>query len=122
MPESGPILVVDDDPDVLAVAVGVLTARGYEVLEADNGPLALALLEEHPSIALLLTDIVMPGMNGWDLAHRAKQRRPDLRVLYTSGYMDKIPIGEHGLGHGPLLPKPWRGEQLHEHVSKLIGA
>jgi len=82
MAQAGAILVVDDDPDVLSVAVGVLTARGYEFFEADNGLLALHTLQENPSISLLLTDIVMPGMSGWDLAHRAKQQHPELQVLY----------------------------------------
>jgi CheY-like chemotaxis protein len=122
MAQSGSILVVDDDPGALEVAVNVLTDRGYEVLQADNGATALRTLHANPSIQLLLTDIVMPGMTGWDLAHRAKQIRPELKILYTSGYVAEIPVGEHGLGYGPLLPKPWRGAQLEEQVGQLLGS
>ena len=63
----------------------------------------------------------MPGeMDGFELAHQAKQLRPDLRVAYTSGYSKEIPLGENGLGYGPMLPKPWRQDQLVRTIRLLV--
>jgi CheY-like chemotaxis protein len=107
------VLVVDDDPDVLPIAVAVIAGLGYSVFEASNAAEALDLLRAHPEISLLFTDIVMPGtMDGFELAHEAKQLRPELPIVYTSGYMKTIPWGRYGVGYGPFLQKPWRGDQL----------
>jgi CheY-like chemotaxis protein len=82
------ILVVDDDEDVLLIASSYLRDQGYTILEATNGAQGLSILRDTKDVDLLFTDIAMPGgMNGFDLAHRAKQFRPDLRVLYTSGFV-----------------------------------
>ncbi len=111
------ILVVDDDPDVLSVAKALLAQEGYTVLEAVNGSDALRLLHAHPDIALLFTDIVMPGpIDGFDLAERAKRLRPDLPVLYTSGYLKN-----EGVWAATLLAKPWRPAHLAEAVKNLLG-
>lgn len=81
------ILVVEDEEDVRALVVQMLRELGYDVLEAGNGQTALGLLDERPDIRLLFTDVGLPGgINGQQLAERARVRRPDLRVLYTSGY------------------------------------
>ncbi len=119
--ERETILVVDDDEDVLDIAVGTLTSLGYPVVAARTGEEALDLLAEHPRVALLFTDIVMPGgMDGWDLAHRAKERRPDLKVLYTSGHSKRMLSEDKASGYGPLLPKPWRIEQLETFVRQVL--
>lgn len=116
------VLVVDDDPDVLDVASIVLSSEGYTVLQAADGTEALRIIQAHPEIDLLFTDIVMPGnVDGFELAHRARQMRPSLRVLYTSGYIKNPPWGQKGIGYGPLLPKPWRQAQLRQSVSDLLG-
>lgn len=110
------ILVVDDDPDVLTVAAASLEADGYTVLQAENGPAALELLEANPDVALLFTDIVMPGyIDGFDLAERAKRLHPGLRVLYTSGYLK-----DEGVWEGSLLVKPWRVEWLREAIKDAL--
>lgn len=110
------ILVVDDDPEVLAVASASLEADGYSVLQAENGPAALEILQENSDVALLFTDIVMPGyIDGFDLAERAKQLHPGLRVLYTSGYLK-----DEGVWEGSLLVKPWRVEWLREAVKEAL--
>jgi len=107
------VLVVDDDPDVLMVASTALANQGYKVLEANSGADALRLLHEQPGVSLLFTDIVMPGeIDGFELAHQAKQFLPSLRVVYTSGFLKDIPWGGKGIGYGPLLQKPWRQAQL----------
>src|SRR5262249_23047669 len=70
---------------------------------------ALDVLRSQPAIALLFTDVVMPGpLDGFSLAHEAKKMHPDLRVVYASGYIKNLPWGEHGIGHGRILSKPFR--------------
>jgi CheY-like chemotaxis protein len=114
------ILVVDDDEGVRDIAVSMLGTLGYEVLFAANGNEALSHLRKDPSIRLLFTDVVMPGMDGFELAHRAKEFRAELPVIYTSGYNNVPRWGEHGLGYGPLIPKPWPGNELLEQVAKAL--
>jgi CheY-like chemotaxis protein len=110
------ILVVDDDPEVLTVASATLAADGYTVLSALNGTEALQLLQANRDIDLLFTDIVMPGsIDGFDLAERAKQLRPGLRVLYTSGY-----LRDEGVWHGSLLTKPWRPNDLQMAIKNAL--
>jgi CheY-like chemotaxis protein len=115
------VLVVDDDPEVLEVAVTACEEMGLTVLSAEDGAVALEILRENPEVELLLTDIGMPNMTGWELAHAAKQQYPDLKVIYTSGYIKSYPVGQHGMGYGPLLPKPWRGTQLRQQVRAVLG-
>jgi CheY-like chemotaxis protein len=103
------------------VAAVLLEDLGVAVLRAQTGEQALETLRANPRIELLFTDIAMPGMTGWELAHAAKQMRPDLKILYTSGFIKGIPIGQHGLGYGPLLPKPWQSGQLRKKVSEVLG-
>jgi PAS domain S-box-containing protein len=80
-------LIVDDQADVLDTAVALFQNLGYEVLAANCGTEALALLDQHPDIELLFSDIVMPGLNGIELARAAKQRIPKLKVVLATGYM-----------------------------------
>ena len=122
MPTPVPVvLVVDDDPDVLLVAATLLGDQGYTVLEASSGAEAMQVMRANSEIAVLFTDILMPGeVDGFELAHQAKQLRPALRVIYTSGYIEQIPWGEKSIGYGPLLPKPWRKEQLLDVVRSML--
>jgi CheY-like chemotaxis protein len=118
MPKT--ILFVDDDDAVRELGAYILEHHGHAVKVARDGREGLAAIENDPSIDILFTDIVMPGgIDGWELADKAKQLRPDLQVLYTSGYLPSVPFGEFGLGHGPLLKKPWRQEQLLDHLKQL---
>ncbi len=118
------ILVVEDETEVRAIAVAILEDLGYRVAEAPDGPNALAMLEEQPDIDLLFTDMIMPGgMTGHELATMAKRRRPDLKVLYTSGYTDDAlesvpPEPGHGLA---LLRKPYEDASLAEMVRQALG-
>jgi CheY-like chemotaxis protein len=123
-PHSGKaILVADDEEDIRLVVSEALTGAGFTVLNAESGPEALRILQANPSIHLLFTDIVMPGgMDGFELAHRAKQLRPDLRVVYTSGYVKELPWGEHGIGYGPMLRKPYRHQELVTEVNRLLAS
>jgi len=115
----GIILVVDDDRAVLDVAAMVIEDLELPVLQAGNGAEALEILGANRNIVLLITDIVMPGMDGWELARIAKQRNPALKVLYTSGYIKNrgtLPSEEYG----PVLAKPWRARQLHQAINRAL--
>jgi CheY-like chemotaxis protein len=108
------VLVVDDDPDVRQYATSVLDEAGYRVLAAADGESALAVLERDSSIDVLFTDVVMPGMNGFELARAATAQRPDLKVLFASGYAtDLTPAGR-------LLKKPYRPLQLTREIETLL--
>ncbi len=108
------ILVVEDDERVRRISVARLTDLGYRVLEADSGQAGLALLARHPEIGLLFTDVVMPGgMNGPDLAREARRSRPDLPVLFTTGYAEAGAQEAGLLDDGALmLRKPYRTADL----------
>lgn len=116
------ILVVDDNPNVREVSVGLLTDLGYDILEATDGPSALEILDTEAKIDLLFTDIVMPGgMNGPDLAKQALQRRPDLRILYTSGFAQAAVLRQSRTeAPGELLTKPYRKPDLARKVRRAL--
>jgi PAS domain S-box-containing protein len=80
------VLIVEDDPAVREYTVDVTRELGYGVVSAPDGPAALRLLDEHPGLRLLFTDVGLPGMNGRQLADEARRRRPDMKVLFTTGY------------------------------------
>lgn len=106
------ILVVEDEPQVRMMLVAALVDLGYETVEAENGALALHALEKDPHVALLLTDIRMPGMSGWQLARLARMLRPDLSIAFTSGYARADMDGQGADEARPILPKPFTIAQL----------
>ena len=103
------ILVVEDDEDVRAYSTETLRELGYRVLMAPNGPAGLEVLARHPGIRLLFTDVGLPGgMTGRQLADHARQLRPDLLVLFTTGYARNAIVHGGILDPGThLLPKPF---------------
>jgi PAS domain S-box-containing protein len=121
MGEGQTILSVEDDEDVRVYARSALKSLGYRVLEAGDGLSALRILEEHPEVALLFTDVGLPGMNGRRLAEEARNRLPDLRVLYTTGYARNA-IVHHGLldADVELLPKPFTVETLGRKIRQVL--
>jgi signal transduction histidine kinase len=117
------ILVVEDEAAVRSTTVETLRELGYAVVEAPDGATALRLLDDRADIALLFTDMVMPGMTGRELADRAVSRRPELRTLYTTGYT------RNGIVHGgrldagvELLPKPFTVDQLARKIRTVLDA
>jgi PAS domain S-box-containing protein len=114
------ILAVDDNPAVRATVLLQLQALGYSVHEADNAQTALALLDDIGQVDLLFTDIVMPGpMNGRELAAKARAERPDLKVLYTSGFPGAF-VGEDD--RDALLNKPYRKRDLANAIHRALHA
>ncbi len=117
------VLVVEDDRDVREVALAVLEASGYRVLEAANAEDAHRLLLAHPDLPIdvLFTDVVMPGpLDGIDLAHAAKSLRPGLRVLLTTGFANLVRAGRDSALQGPVLYKPYRPGELRRAISALL--
>jgi len=116
------VLVVEDAASVRMVTRQVLERYGYTVLEAPNGDTALHLAAKHHGpIHLLLTDVVMPGLSGRQLAEQLAQLRPDMKVLYASGYADRA-IVHHGILESGIayLPKPFTPETLGRRVRQVL--
>jgi two-component system cell cycle sensor histidine kinase/response regulator CckA len=118
------ILLVEDEEPVLRITRAVLERRGYEVLDATNGPQALEVFGKAPerAVSLLLTDLVMPGgMTGEQLAARLRERDPLLKVIYMSGYSPSIAGRELHLGPGSsFLQKPFSPEVLLETIRRTL--
>lgn len=118
------ILLVEDEPVLRELVAKVLQDYDYNVLEAESGVHALKVWDEHQGkVDLLLTDMVMPGgVSGAELAHRLRQRKPDLRVIYSSGYSSEI-VGKNFSEADPVfLAKPYRPPQLAHRVRKCLDA
>ena len=114
------ILVVDDEPDVRAIMAEVLRGSGYRVLEAANAGAALDLVSTaHESIDLLLSDVVMPGMGGPELADRIRVHSPDTEALFVSGYSEIEPTAP-GLRGATLLRKPLQRATLVAEVASAL--
>jgi CheY-like chemotaxis protein len=116
------ILLVEDQDEVRDMARDILEMSGYSVLEARNGAEAVRLCEQHAGpIEVLVTDVVMPQMSGRQLADRLVSGRPDLKVLYMSGYTDEA-IAPHGiLDPGvAFLPKPFSPDALSQKVREVL--
>lgn len=110
------ILAVDDEPLIRTLLATVLQDIGIEVLTADCAAQAITMFHERPDVDLLISDIVMPGMDGLTLATKLRKERPDLGVLLISGYCDR----EH-LSHGfAFLPKPFTVPDMLTAVRALL--
>jgi two-component system cell cycle sensor histidine kinase/response regulator CckA len=117
------VLVVEDEDGVRELTRRMLSANGYVVLTAASAPEAIEMLERSGArIDLLLTDVVMPGMSGKDLAERLKAARPGLRTIFMSGYAGDIVASRGALEEGDaFLEKPFTRERLLEHVRAAGG-
>jgi CheY-like chemotaxis protein len=102
------VMVVEDDPFVREMAVAGLEDAGYEVIETGNGQDALRLLEAGISLDALLTDIRLPGANGWAVARAYRERFPDLPVLYVTGYAEQMQPVPGGI----IISKPYKLAQV----------
>jgi two-component system cell cycle sensor histidine kinase/response regulator CckA len=116
------ILLAEDEDSVRKLIKHLLTARGYKVLEAVNGSEALRVFEQHAgSVHLLLTDMIMPGVSGRELAQRVLERNPDVKVIYMSGYTDDMLLSAGALGPGMLfLRKPLKPEVLASRIREVL--
>ncbi|MFT8307309.1 response regulator [Acetobacter malorum] len=112
------ILVVDDEPGVRAVTAGFLRRAGYDVLESASGAEALSVVGDKPDIALVVMDVMMPGMNGDEAARRLHDVRPELPVLFVTGYADLASLPE-GV---TVLHKPYTRDALLGDVRAMLAA
>jgi len=117
------ILLVEDRKPVLETGRRMLAALGYTVLTAERPDRAIQIAQEHPdAIHLLMTDVIMPGMKGPDLAGRIRQGRPDIRCLYMSGFTADIIAREGVLNKGVMfIQKPFSLEDLGKKVREALG-
>ncbi len=116
------ILIVEDDEGVRAFAAGAARELGYIVVDVTGGAAALEILKTRSDISLLLTDVVMPGMNGRMLVDAAIQIRPDLHVLYMTGYTRNAIVHNGVLDAGTrLLTKPFTLDQLDRELRDILG-
>jgi DNA-binding response OmpR family regulator len=112
------ILLVDDDLELRDVVVAILTEPGYTVLTASDGYEALRTLVDR-SVDLLITDVKMPGISGFELARQAKLMRPNLHVIYLSGQASGL--DRKGPTYGVLVHKPLRAGELLEIIEREMG-
>ncbi len=119
---SETILVVEDEDAVRDLTVAILRQLGYGVLAASSGQEALATAQAYPSdISLLVTDVVMPGMSGKQLADALLLTRPEMRVLYVSGYTENTVLNQGGLGPGvDFLPKPFNRQIIAGRIRQML--
>ncbi|HSV17593.1 MAG TPA: ATP-binding protein [Casimicrobiaceae bacterium] len=121
-PTDHHVLVVEDDHDVRAHTVAMLRELGYAVVDAADGNSALQALDARPAIGLLFTDVGLPGgMNGRQLADEARRRRPDLRVLFTTGYARNAIVHQGRLDPGvELITKPFTYDELAAKLHAML--
>ncbi|HVJ01951.1 MAG TPA: response regulator, partial [Sphingomonas sp.] len=119
---SGTILLVEDEDMVRAVAERALTRQGYTVVTAENGEVALETLEEMEKPDLLISDVVMPSMDGPTMARQIRARYPDLPILFMSGYAEEQLRRSIDLANVAFLPKPFSVQQLAEATRDVLAA
>jgi CheY-like chemotaxis protein len=110
------VLFVDDDPEIREIVVDVLSLKGFRVLTAESGFGGLRILTQE-DVDVLFCDIVMPGMNGIDLAKKARRLRPGLKIIFATGYAARAGEAVH---LGKLFFKPMRPQQIEAELCELM--
>jgi len=120
--EGEVVLVIDDEPTIRMLIGEVLAEAGYAVIEAPDGPAGLKVLESNARVDLLITDVGLPGgMNGRQVADAARVSRPDLKVLFITGYAENAAVGKARLGKGMyMVTKPFQMEALAARIREII--
>jgi len=115
------VLVVEDEPVVRSLVVEVLTDLGYQAVEAADGPSGLRYLESKRRVDLLVTDVGLPGLNGRQLADHARALRPDLKVLFITGYAEDAALTSGFLLPGmEIITKPFATEALAAKIRAML--
>jgi two-component system, cell cycle sensor histidine kinase and response regulator CckA len=121
-PNSTTVLVVDDEPEIRKLVTAMLTRNGYRVITADTGQNAVRLFKSNPDIALLLTDVISPGMSGPMIADEIAALRSDIKVLFMSGYDNSQVVQRYVVEKGySLLVKPFSMIQLELKIREVLG-
>jgi two-component system cell cycle sensor histidine kinase/response regulator CckA len=118
---SGTVLLVEDEPMVRSVAERALTRHGYKVITADNGDEALDVVNRGDPIDLLISDVVMPGMDGPTMVREARKTRPELKILFMSGYAEEQLRKSIDIENVNFLPKPFSVTELAEAARRTVG-
>jgi len=119
----GTILFVDDEPEVRSIARLSLEQAGYQLIESEDGQKALAIFEkERANIGLVITDVLMPNLDGLGLSARLHKIDPDLPILLLSGHVLEEDLWAPGNARMRYLMKPYRLQDLQDTVADLIGA
>lgn len=115
------ILLVDDEESVRAIVTKILARQGHKILEAEHGAAALRLAAGHDGrIDLLITDMYMPGLRGPEIFEKLKEKRPDIGVLYMSGYGDEDVVRSGVAPESGFLRKPFTIRELGDAVTKAL--
>jgi PAS domain S-box-containing protein len=115
------VLVVEDEPVVRGVLIEMLQEQGYRVLEATDGPSGLRMLRLNERIDLMVTDVGLPGMNGRQLADQARETRPDLKILFITGYAENVAIAKGFLQPGmEMITKPFDLDNLSQRIRDMV--
>lgn len=118
---SARVLLVDDDDQVRMTAECLLKDQNYDVIAVASGTEALDVLRRNESIDVLFTDVIMPGMDGGELAEQARMLRPDLKILFTSGYFEHALIQKGNItANANLLVKPYRPRDLARKMKIIL--
>jgi two-component system cell cycle sensor histidine kinase/response regulator CckA len=119
---TGTVLLVEDEPMVRGVAERALTRHGYTVITAENGEEALEVLAKGEEIVLLISDVVMPAMDGPTMVREARKTRPDLKILFMSGYAEEQLRNSIDIDNVAFLPKPFSVQELAEATRRALAA
>ncbi|MDE1906438.1 MAG: response regulator [Rhodospirillales bacterium] len=121
-PSGQAILVVEDEPTVRILVIETLEEHGYTTLETDNALAALEIVKAPGRIDLMLTDITLPGQNGRELAQAAIRLRPELKILFMTGYAHNVDLSITGAGAGgvDIITKPFSLDGLARKVRAII--
>jgi CheY-like chemotaxis protein len=115
------VLVVEDEPVVRGVILEMLGEQGYRTLQAVDGPSGLKILRSGARIDLLVTDVGLPGMNGRQLADQARETRPDLKILFITGYAESVAIADGFLQPGmEMITKPFDLDNLSRRIRSMV--
>jgi DNA-binding NtrC family response regulator len=115
------VLIVDDDEQVLGTLAAMLSLADHAVITARGGTDALDVIDRNIPLDLLVTDVIMPGLNGFSLARMARMRRPDLRILYVTGYVERTQtLRDVGPWYGKLLMKPIMPAAFRHEVAEAL--
>jgi two-component system cell cycle sensor histidine kinase/response regulator CckA len=117
---SGTVLLVEDEPMVRSVAERALARHGYTVITADNGEDALEILAKNEPVDLLISDVVMPGMDGPTMVREARKSRPELKILFMSGYAEEQLRKSLDIENVNFLSKPFSVIELAEAARRTV--
>ncbi len=113
------ILLVEDDPNVRRLVANALRGAGFDVADVDDPRLALALVKQH-DIDLLISDLILPGMNGWELSRRIRRQSPTTRVVFITGHVDSPVIERVVADKATILQKPFTSGRLLDSVRRTL--